>query len=117
MILTHFNYDTVKITYDKPIPHFNYRTQKKEPLAEEIWRGAQVFFDRKGGYATLSIRKGDKSILLSRAKVIEITPWSAKFEAYWWAGHDCQYNKDGSLSKRQKNGFKTLIRADIVCEL
>ena len=117
MILTAFNYDTIKIVYDKPVPHFNYRTQKKEPLEEETFRGAQVFFERKGDYATLSIRKGNRSILFGRAKVLELTPWSAKFEAYWWEGHDLKYNKNGELSERQKNGFKHLIRADITCEV
>lgn len=114
MILTQFNYDTIKITYDAPVESPG---RNKHNCEEETWRGAQIFFEQKADVATLRIKKGDKSILLGRAKVIELTPWSAKFEAYWWEGHEFQYNKDGALSKRQKSGFKQLIRADIICEV
>ena len=114
MILTAFNYDTIKITYDEPVEGPG---RDRHNCQEETWRGAQVFFESKDGIATLRIQRKDKSILLGRAKVVELTPWSAKFEAYWWSSHPTQYNKDGSLSKRQKPGFAQLVRADIVCEL
>ena len=114
MILTHFNYDTIKVNYDEPVPGPG-RTKHK--VEEEVWRGAQIFFKIKDGLPILEIMKGDRHILLGRAKVIELTPWSAKFEAYWWAGHPIQYNKDRSRSKRQKSGFAQLVRADIVCEI
>jgi len=117
MILTHFSYGTVKITYDEPVDDFNFHTQKMGSRKEETWKDAQVFFDRKGDYATLRVARGDKSILLGRAKVLELSPWGAKFEAYWWKGHDVAYKKDGKPAKRQKNGFARLVRADIVCEV
>ena len=50
------------------------------------------------------------------ATVLELTPWGAKFEAYWWKSHPYRYNKDGSPSKKQKSGFSKLVRADVVCE-
>lgn len=117
MILTHYVYSTIKVTYDEPVEDFNFRKQEMEYKQEETWREAEVFFDRKDDYATLRIGKGDKSILLGRAKVISLSPWGAKFEAYWWAGHPIKYNKNGSPSKRQKEGFRMLVRADIVCEV
>lgn len=112
MILTHFIYDKVSIAYDEPVPDHSGKSK-----SEEIWRNAQIHFKRDGDITTLEIHGGrDRFILLGGAKVIELTPWGAKFEAYWWQTHPIRYNKDGRLSKRQKRGFKRRIRADIVCE-
>jgi hypothetical protein len=117
MILTHYVYSTVKVTYDEPVEDFDFRHQKMNYKEEETWREAEIFFELKDDYATLRIGKGDKSILLGRAKVIRLTPWDAKFEAYWWAGYPIDYTKDRKPKKRQKSGFRKLVRADIVCEV
>jgi len=114
MILTSFNYDTIKVTYDAPV---DGPGRGKHNCQEETWRGALIYFKTEKNLPMLEIVKGDRHLILGRAKVIELTPWSAKFEAYWWASHPVKYNKDGKLSKRQKSGFSQLIRADIVCEV
>ena len=113
MILTHFAYDTIKITYDENVEG---PSQINDNCRNETWKGAQLFFKTDKNLPVLEIYKGDRHILLGRAKVVELTPWGAKFEAYWWRTHPIQYNKDGKLSKRQKSGFSKLVRADIVCE-
>lgn len=113
MILTHFTYDKITVTYDEPVPVGLHRRER----TEEVWRNAQIHFKRKGDITTLEIHgERDSFILLGSAKVIELTPWGAKFEAYWWQSHPYRYNKDGSPSKRQKRGFKREVRADVVCE-
>lgn len=117
MILTSFCYRTIKIDYDEPVEKFNFRDQVMEYEDEEVWTESTVHFNEKDGAPpTLRIGKGKKSILLCRAKVIELTPWGAKFEAYWWAGHPIERKKDGKPKKRQKSGFRRLVRADITCE-
>lgn len=113
MLLTHFVYDKVTINYDEPIP----RNGSGKEITEEIWRNAQIHFKRKGDITTLEIHGDrDRFLLLGGAEVIELTPWSAKFEAYWWQSHPYNYNKDGKLSKRQKSGFRRKVQASIHCE-
>lgn len=72
MILTHFNYDTIKVTYDEPVdgPGRNEHNCK-----EEIWKNAQVHFkhDAVTGISTLELHgERDRFILLGSAKVIEL---------------------------------------------
>lgn len=116
MILTHFAYGKITITYDEPVDDFDFRNQVMGSKEEEVWRDAQIFFENNDGHPRLRIAKGDKGMLLARAEVLELTPWSAKFVAYWWKGHDIKYNKDGSRSKRQPAGFARLVRAEVACE-
>ena len=116
MILTHFSYDTIKVTYDEPV---DGPGRGDHNCKEEVWKNAQVHFkhDAATGISTLELHgERDRFLLLGSAKVIELTPWGAKFETYWWSGHPYKYNKDGSPSKRQRSGFAKLVRADVVCE-
>ena len=112
MIITHFAYDKVTITYDEPVPRANGKVR-----TEEVWRTVQIHFKGDKTASTLELHgEREQFILLGNARVIELTPWGAKFEAYWWQSHPSKCNKDGKLSKRQPRGFKRLVRANVVCE-
>ncbi|MGD9726484.1 MAG: hypothetical protein AB7L09_02930 [Nitrospira sp.] len=114
MKIAHILYDKVTITYDKVIED----RYGKPNCKEEVWQNTGVYFKVADGVSTLELHgPGDAFLLLGRAKVMAITPWSAKFEAYWWKSHPMRYNKDRTISKRQKSGFAQLVRAEIVCEL
>jgi len=105
MKLDHYHWDKITITYDSPVPRFN-----KPDTTEEVIRHVSLtYLCESDDYSTLRLVWGrgnllDRSMLLGRAKVKELTPFSAKFEAYWWTS---------SLDSNKENKS---VRADIVCE-
>lgn len=105
MIITQAVWSKVVIDYDEPIPRYN-----RPDIQHEELKGARLFFKQEGEWTTtLRINwnktySREESMLLTKAKVIELTPWSAKFEAYWWS------------SALDSPKMDKLIRADITCE-
>ena len=101
MILTQAVWSKVTITYDKMIEGPG---RNKQDCKEETWTDARLFYKDEDGLTSLRIKKGDKDLFLIRAKVLEITPWSARFEAYWWS------------AKALGEDYERLERADVICE-
>jgi hypothetical protein len=100
MILTQAVWDKVSITWDEPIPRY-----KSPDITEETLREVRVFYKDDNGITSLELRWGhDNFMLLARAKVLNLTPWSAKFEAYWWS------------SSLDNNDYTQFTRGEIVCE-
>jgi hypothetical protein len=98
MIITQAVWDRVIVTYDESIERFISRGRRQKVDEEEL-RNVRLFFEWiTEDAATLRLDWGkDRSMLLTRARLVELTPWSIKFEAYW-----CR--------------FDTSTRADVVCE-
>ena len=102
MIVTQAVWDKVHIKWDEPVPRHNAPDTTEEELS-----GVRIFFKQAGEYTTtVELLWGkDNHMLLTKAKLIELTPWSAKFEAYWWSS-PLPGGRDET----------TLIRGDITCE-
>ena len=105
MILTQAVWDKVTIKWDRPVP----RHDRSDTTEEEL-REVRVFFKQEGEWTTTlrltwnKTTSREESMLLTKAKLLELTPWSAKFEAYWWS------------SALDSPKMDKLVRGDIVCE-
>lgn len=104
MNLTQFFYNKVTITYAKEMDHLIGKNRKREEL-----HNVRVSFKQDGTWSTiLTLSKGDRfgeTMILTKAKVLELTPWSALFEAHWFSA------KVGEPASKAKT-----IKASIVCE-
>lgn len=87
MIVNYCSWAKVGILYDKPVPP-SLRGDGKPRLTDEL-KDAYVFYDDEDHTLTVKdVRVGDgmanQHFTFARAKVKKLTPWEAKFEAYWW---------------------------------
>src|SRR6185436_2604063 len=103
MNITQIVWSKVTINYTEPVP--SGRDEKKRK--SDTFLNAKVLLQPVGKIAKLEIFdtvNDYNHLLLTRAELVELMPWSAKFKAYWWS------------ATLESETYDRLVEAEIICE-